>query len=333
MSERVLILGTSPLAHQLIAAIETQPHRRYGIVGVVYDSKVPPEAPLHYPLLGPLEHTGKIIEEFRPARIIVALAERRGQMPILPLLESRMRGVVVEDGVEFYERLTGKLAIESLMPSTLIFSKGFRKSRLALAVGRAVSALVSVVGLVGLAPLLGLIALAVKLDSRGPVLFVQHRVGVGGKRFELLKFRTMHPVDGYTSEWARDNRDRLTRLGKWLRKVRLDELPQFVNILRGDMNLVGPRPHPVSNFQLFLERIPYYSLRPAVRPGITGWAQVRYRYANNLAEETEKMRYDLYYLKHMSLWLDLRILLETVKTVLLGRESQDATCGRSEVLV
>jgi lipopolysaccharide/colanic/teichoic acid biosynthesis glycosyltransferase len=129
----------------------------------------------------------------------------------------------------------------------------------------------------------------------------------------------MRPRVGPTSEWARDNGARITRVGRWLRHFRLDELPQFLNVLTADMNLVGPRPHPVSNFRLFHERIPYYSLRSAIRPGVTGWAQVRYGYANDLAEETEKMRYDLYYLKHRSLGLDLRILLDTVRVIALGR--------------
>ena len=225
----------------------------------------------------------------------------------------------MEDGVTVYERLSGKLAIESLIPSALVFSDDFRKSRLDVALGRALSVAISMVGLVALAPLFGLIALAIKIDSRGPVLFVHERVGLNGRPFPLLKFRTMQPVDGKTSEWVRDNSDRITRVGWWLRRFRLDELPQFINILRGEMNLVGPRPHPVSNLELFKANIPYYSLRGVVRPGVTGWAQVRFGYANDLHEEIEKMRYDLFYIKHMSLEFDVRILLETVKIVLFGR--------------
>jgi lipopolysaccharide/colanic/teichoic acid biosynthesis glycosyltransferase len=151
------------------------------------------------------------------------------------------------------------------------------------------------------------------------VFFVHQRVGLGGRPFRLLKFRSMRPMSSRTSEWVRDNGDRITRVGKWLRKTRLDELPQFWNIIRGDMNLVGPRPHPVTNYEMFAEHIPYYSLRALVRPGITGWAQIRYGYANDLEEETEKMRYDLFYIKHLSLLLDLRILFDTVKIVLFGR--------------
>ena len=179
--------------------------------------------------------------------------------------------------------------------------------------------LVALVGLMLAAPLLLIICAAIKLESRGPVLFVQERIGLFGRRFPLLKFRTMVPDPRPSSEWARDNATRITRVGKWLRKFRLDELPQFINILRGDMALIGPRPHPASNYGLFADRIPHYALRCRVRPGVTGWAQVRYGYANNLEEETEKMRFDLYYIKHLSFYLDLRILVDTVKIVLFGR--------------
>lgn len=331
--KRVLILGMSPLAERLIEEIDSQPHCRYVIAGIV-DNVVTSRWPFsRYPFLGPLEHLQKIIQEVRPDGIIVALTER-AHLPTRQLLECRLEGIFVEDGVEVYERLAEKLAIEWHTPGSLIFSKDFRKSRLDLVVGRAVSLLASIVGLIVFAPLFGLIALAIKLESSGPVLFVQERVGLNGRPFRLLKFRTMRAASRKTSEWVRDNGDRITRLGKWLRKFRFDELPQFVNILRGDMNLVGPRPHPMSNFELFVlvlrnapesgEEIPYYSLRSVVRPGITGWAQVRYGYANDLHEEIEKMRYDLYYVKHISLWFDLRILLDTIKTVIFGLGSQAA---------
>src|SRR5207249_6419644 len=210
----------------------------------------------------------------------------------------------------------------------------FQPSPFHQAVARATSLAIAVVGLAGSLPVMLLIALAIKLDSPGPVFFVQERAGARGRPFRLLKFRTMRMAVAPCSEWAGDNGDRVTRVGKLLRRYRLDELPQFINILRGEMNLVGPRPHPGSNFALFVtvlrncpewcEQIPYYSLRLVVRPGLTGWAQVRYRYANDLEEEVEKTCYDLYYIKHLSLWLDLRILLDTVKTVLAGHGSADA---------
>lgn len=321
--ERVLILGGSPLARKLIAEIEAQPQFRYAIVGVVDDADTG-DLPSRYPLLGPLAQLGKILADTRADRIIVALAERRGRLPVRDLLEHQARGVIVDDGVDVYERLTGKLALEAVTPSSLLFSSDFHKSWLELALARGVNLLVSLVGLIATVPLFAVIALAIKLDSRGPVLFVQERVGLRGRRFKLLKFRTMVAGECNQSEWVRDNEERITRVGRWLRKFRLDELPQFINILRGDMNLVGPRPHPVSNFSLFAARIPYYVLRSSVRPGVTGWAQIRYGYANDLDEEIEKMRYDLYYIKHFSFWFDLRIVVDTVKTVLFGRGSKQA---------
>jgi len=327
---RVLIVGWSPLAHSLIREIAARPHLGYAIVGVAANAAPGEPPPARYPVLGPLTHLGKIIEQVRPERIIIALTERRQTLPVADLLESLGRRIVVEHGAEVYERLSGKLALESLNPSELIFCKSFRKSRLDLALARGASLLASTVALVSLAPLLALIALAIKLDSKGPVLFVQPRVGAGGKRFTLLKFRTMRPVDQETSLWERDNVARITRVGRWLRRFRLDELPQFLNVLRGDMNLVGPRPHPAANLQLLIENIPYYVLRSLVRPGVTGWAQVRYGYANSIAEETEKMRYDLYYIKHRSLWLDLRIVVDTVKLTLLGPRPRPADAYRAE---
>ena len=321
--ERVLILGSSPLAGQIVTEIAARPHFRQRVVGVVPEATGGAGAPPGYAEFGPMERLGKIIDEVRPDRIVVALGERRGRLPVRALLDARLAGVSVEDGPDAYERLAGKLAIEALTPSSLVFSRGdFRKSRLDLLAGRVLSLAVALAGLPVYLALFPLIALAIRLDSRGPVLFVQERIGLNGRRFRLLKFRTMRPDSGSTSEWVRDNAGRVTRVGELLRRYRLDELPQFVNMLRGDMNLVGPRPHPVSNQELFRQMIPYYALRSVVRPGMTGWAQIRYGYANNLEEETEKMRYDLYYIKHLSFWRDLRILIDTVKTIMFGRGAQ-----------
>jgi lipopolysaccharide/colanic/teichoic acid biosynthesis glycosyltransferase len=186
-----------------------------------------------------------------------------------------------------------------------------------------VSLVTAAIGLVVSAPLMALIALTIKLDSPGPALFVQDRAGLDGRPFRLVKFRTMYErpaaPQSSVSVWGRDDAGRITRVGRWLRKLRLDELPQFWNILRGDMNLVGPRPEMACNVEAMTETIPYYSLRHVVLPGVTGWAQVRYGYSVNLEDVTEKVRHDLYYIKHMSLWLDLRILIDTVKIVLFGR--------------
>ena len=313
--ERLLIVGTSPLTRRVVEAIVRHP-RRYKLVGVVEDGI----------------DLDRLIAARRPDRIIVGFTDRRGRVPLSRLIESRARGIRIEDVAETYERLTGKLALELMAPSRLIFSHEFATARVQPVFERALSLLVAIAGLIVLAPVMLVIALAIKLDSRGPVFFVQQRAGLYRMPFNLVKFRTMHPVVGRHSEWERDNSTRITRCGYWLRRFRLDELPQLINMLRGDMNLVGPRPHPMTNLELLMltarnlsevsgDAIPYYSLRCSVRPGITSWAQVRYRYANSLEQEVEKIRYDFYYLKHLSVWLDVRILFETVRIIVVGHRS------------
>jgi|SRR5882724_414267 len=324
LAERVLILGTSPLAYSIIEEIEAQPHFRQTIVGVADDAVAPEEPAPRYPLLGPLAHFAKIIEEVQPDRIVVAMAERRGRLPVRQLLESQIHGIIVEDGVEVYERLTGKAAIESLMPGSFIFSQDLKKARRRLALRRVINVVVAAIGLTFTAPLMTIITLLVRLDSGGPIFFVQDRVGHRGLIFRLIKFRTMQSgtTEGTYSVWQRDDTLRVTRIGKWLRKLRLDELPQFINILRGDMDLIGPRPEMACNVETMSEQIPYYFLRSRVRPGITGWAQIKFGYAVSQEDVTEKLRYDLYYIKHMSFWFDLRILIDTLKIVLFGRGAQ-----------
>lgn len=329
-AKRLLIVGTSPLAQRLIEEIERRADPRYVVAAVAGEVARGVRGGVPF-IVGSLGGLDGLIEEAQPDRIVVAVADREGWFPTQLLLTARVyQGLPIDDGVRVYERLTGKLAIEAMAPSHVIFGDRFCLSRLSLGVRRGVSLLIASLALAAAAPLFGLIALAVKLDSQGPVFFAQRRIGFRGRPFTLLKFRTMHPADRPTSEWARDNGRRITRVGRWLRRFWLDELPQLVNVIRGDMDLVGPRPHPVSNFELFVlvsrnapecgEPIPYYSLRCMVRPGLTGWAQVRYGYANDLDEEMEKLRYDLYYIKHRSLWLDLRILLDTMKIVLSSRD-------------
>ena len=328
-SRRVLILGAGPLASTLIEEIESAESPRYTVAGIV-DDQIPERGSDDYRRwLGTSDQLGEIVERVDPAFIVVALADRRDRLPLQALLESRVSGIGVEDALDFSERLMGKLAIEAIRPSTLILSKGFRNHGAADIIARVVSVIGAIIGLLICAPLLVAIGIAVKLDSRGPMFFIQQRAGRGGKPFGLIKFRTMHPADAPTSEWVSDNVDRITRIGKYLRHFRLDELPQLVNVLRGEMNLVGPRPHPVTNQAIFVENIAYYGLRSTVRPGVTGWAQIRYGYANNLEEETEKMRYDLYYIKNRSLWLDLLIMLETVATVIFGKGATEVRRRRA----
>jgi exopolysaccharide biosynthesis polyprenyl glycosylphosphotransferase len=320
---RLLVLGSGSMAARLIEEIESSQHSHYVVTGVV-DNEAPEDgSPCHARWLGTCDQLGEIVSRVQATRIVVAIENRRDRLPLQSLLESRASGVTVEDAIELYERLTGKMAIEALRPSTLFLSKGFRNHGAADTTARVVSVVIATVALVVVSPILLAIALLVKLDSRGPVLFVQPRAGRHGRPFGLLKFRTMHPCKERRSEWVVDNAFRITRVGKWLRRFRLDELPQFVNVLRGEMNLIGPRPHPVSNHATFMANIAYYGLRSTVRPGVTGWAQVKYGYANNLEEETEKMRYDLFYIKNRTLWLDVRILFESVSIVLLGHGSSE----------
>lgn len=332
---RVLILGSGPMASKLIEEIETPGSSRYAVAGIVDNVRPDADSPDAARWLGPCARLAGIVARVRPACIVVALGDRRHRLPMQSLLESRVHGIPVEDALDFYERLTGKIAIEALRPISLIMAKGFRNHGAAEVIARVVSMVVASIGLVLMAPLLAALALAIKLDSRGPVLFIQSRAGQNGRPFGLLKFRTMHPCAEARSEWVTDNLDRITPLGRWLRRFRLDELPQLVNVLRGEMNLIGPRPHPTANHAVFSDQIAYYGLRDSVRPGVTGWAQVRYGYANNLEEETEKMRYDLYYIKNRSLWLDTRVLFETVGIMVLGQGASEVrrpSPSRSELL-
>ncbi|HEY3488441.1 MAG TPA: sugar transferase [Gammaproteobacteria bacterium] len=332
---RTLILGTTALARDIVKAANSRKRRSCTVIGAVAESEIATTQRFPCPILGPLDDLERIVAEYQPGRIVIALEEWRQCLPLQQLLKLRIqRHIVIEDGVRLYERFTGKLAIAALKPSSVIFSRNFQPSVLTLAVARGIALFAACIGLILLTLFFSLIAIAIKLDSDGPLLFMQERTGLGGRRFKMLKFRTMYPpaAGKSRSEWVRDNNDRITRVGRWLRRYRLDELPQFINVLRGDMGLVGPRPHPVSNYELFTlvsrnipecgEQIPYYALRSLVRPGITGWAQVRYQYANSLDEEMEKLCYDLYYIKHCSFWLDLRIIFETFKIVLLGREQR-----------
>ena len=315
--ENIVVLGQSNLADALTA--EMRKRRRYRILDLMEPGEPGRVYKDGLPFVGSLDRGLRTIP--RTHRIVVALSERRGRLPIDTLLDAKRQGIEIEDGVDLYERLTGKLALDQLQPTHLIFARGLGSGSLHSLWLRLISVLVAAVGLVLFIPLFAAIALLIKWDSAGPVFFVQDRIGKNGQKFPLVKFRTMRPVDQRPSEWVRDNGYRITAVGRWLRRYRLDELPQLINVLLGHMNIIGPRPHPASNHSLFMNRIPFYAFRSIIKPGITGWAQVRYGYANSLEEETEKMCYDLYYIKHSSLWLDLKVLLRTIKVVLLGQQN------------
>ena len=280
------------------------------------------------PVIGTVADLDGIVQSMKPHWIILATSAEDGEISerlISILLHS---GVHLRSAADIYEELTGKVPIDLVSPRYFLGRHDFRPRSGSMVMNRLLSIFVSMAGLIVAAPAMIAISVAIKLDSPGPVLFVQDRAGFEGRRLALLKFRTMRFCSEQRSVWAADNCDRITRVGKWLRRFRLDELPQLFNVLRGDMNLVGPRPHPSPSSELvaLISRnlcisgtvVPYYSMRSMVKPGITGWAQVRYKYANGIGEELEKLRYDLYYVKHYSLWLDLRILFLTVGVIFKG---------------
>jgi len=256
----------------------------------------------------------------RVDRIIVALEERRGKFPDAQLLECKMRGIAIEEGIHFYEHLTGRLQVESLHPSFLIFSEGFKKSKLTMWTKRVSEFALSLIGLILLSPVILVISLLIKIDSRGPVFYKQERAGERGKIFKLIKFRSMvENAEANGPVWAEQDDKRITRVGRWMRKWRLDEVPQMVNVLKGDMSFVGPRPERPFFVEKLRKEIPFYDQRYSVRPGVTGWAQIKYRYGASKEDALEKLKYDLYYIKNLSLLYDLLIIFETIKVVLFWK--------------
>ncbi len=255
--------------------------------------------------------------------IVIAMDERRGNLPVRELLDARFAGVDVIDLVEFLERESGKIRIDLVNPGWLIFSPGFRSSKMRTASGWLLDTLISATMLLFSSPIMLLVAFAIKCEDglSAPVLYRQRRVGKGNRHFEILKFRSMSvdaEADG-KAVWAKKDDRRITRVGDFLRKARLDELPQLLNVLRGEMSLVGPRPERPEFVDELQKKIPYYSERHSVKPGITGWAQLRYAYGSSDEDAVEKLQYDLYYIKNQSLMLDIMILLQTVEVVLWGK--------------
>ena len=319
LEERVLIVGTGPLARTVAKQILAQHDFAYRIVGFVDDDgrEALPGDPM---VLGKTLELPGIVARHHVDRIVVSLTDRRGKLPIQELLQAKLSGVRVEDAATTYERITGKILIDNLKPSWLIFSDGFRSSRATRFVKRAIDLLLAAFGLVVAAPLMLLTTIAISLDSPGPVLYRQERVGENGGVFTLFKFRSMRiDAENGTPVWARDKDDRVTRVGRFIRLARLDELPQLWNVLRGDMSFVGPRPERPFFVEQLAGEIPFYMERHAVKPGVTGWAQVKYRYGSSIEDAMEKLRYDLYYIKHQSIVFDLTIVMDTVKVILSGK--------------
>lgn len=324
LHERILIVGTNPAALGLARELYEGRHE-FGvdIVGFV-DSDDRRDLPLdvRHRIIGSVDDIPEIIRIHAVDRVVVSLREARGKLPMDRLLEMKLnRGIKFDHLVSVYERYTGKIAIENLRPSWFIFSDGFTKSRVLRVTKRLVDIAAAAVGLVVAAPLMVIVALLVRLSSPGPVLYQQNRVGRHGRVFTIRKFRSMR-ADAEASTgavWASAHDSRITRTGRFLRMTRLDELPQLWNILKGDMSLIGPRPERPEFVEMLTRAIPFYGERHFIRPGLTGWAQVRYTYGASVEDAMEKLQYDLFYLKNMSLTLDALIVFQTLKTVILRR--------------
>jgi sugar transferase (PEP-CTERM system associated) len=317
--ERVYVLGVGERAQTVVELLRTRKDAGMEVVGS--DSRMLDKEERK-------EAFTTALEAFRGPdpgidRVIIALEDRRGELPLRELLKLRFNGVVIEEAGSLLERLTGKLYLDGLRPSSFIYSEGFRVRPSQQIARRIVSTLTAAAGLLLFLPFFPIVALMVRLSSAGPIFFRQTRVGLGGRNFTVYKFRTMRQdaeVEG--ARWASKNDPRVTPIGMFMRKIRLDEVPQLWNVLRGDMGFVGPRPERPEFVPWLSEQIPYFDLRHMIRPGLTGWAQVRYGYGATLAESREKLEFDLYYIKHMSLGLDLLIMFETVKTILRRQGSQ-----------
>ena len=325
-TEKTIILGNGELARNILHEIGERKDLSYNVRCVVAhgnesagDLKFP-DIPVKYGF----DHILELARDKGARSVIVALDEKRGIFPVQELLKCKMRGINVIDGESFYERITGKLLVEKINPSWLIFSDGFVKSKATRISKRLVGFLLAGLMLVVLSPLLVLTALAVKLDSRGAVLFSQERVGENGILFTLYKFRSMKADAEKESGpvWAKEKDPRVTRVGGIIRKLRIDELPQLWNVLKGDMSFVGPRPERPFFVERLKKIVPYYDQRFTVKPGVTGWAQIMYPYGASEKDALEKLKYDLYYIKNMSVMMDMIVIFHTVKTVLMGRGSR-----------
>jgi sugar transferase (PEP-CTERM system associated) len=323
-SERLLLVGTNAAALDLAREIHSRRHELgVDIVGFIDPDPARLGTPVLNPgVIGAVEDIPSIVRARHVDRVVVSLADARGKLPMEKLLELRLDGVHFDHLASIYEMYTGKIAVENLRPSWLIFSHGFHKTRVLTTAKRLLDITIAGTGLLLASPLMLVIAAAVRATSPGRVLYHQQRVGRHGRIFTVHKFRSMREdaEDATGPVWAAKEGDsRVTRIGAWLRRTRLDELPQLWNVLRGDMSLVGPRPERPEFVRELTQGIPYYGQRHVVRPGLTGWAQVRYTYGATTEDALQKLQYDLYYIKHLSIAFDLFIMLATFKTILHGR--------------
>ncbi|MFG0315916.1 MAG: TIGR03013 family XrtA/PEP-CTERM system glycosyltransferase [Planctomycetota bacterium JB042] len=322
VADRLLMVGDGPIAETIERELTERAEPSYAIAGYIVPdaSKRPGEQIRGKPIFGGYADIVRTVKEESIDRVIVCLPERRGNLPVMELLNCRLQGVKVDEGELLYERITGKIAIGKLRPSYLIFSEGFNRSRFNYIFKRGLDVVLALAALLLASPIIVVTSLLIKATSRGPILFAQTRVGREGRIFTLYKFRSMRQDAEKESGpvWAQADDDRVTAVGKVIRKMRIDEIPQFINVLKSEMSFVGPRPERPFFVEELKKEIPYYTERLVVKPGITGWAQINYRYGASLEDAIQKLQYDLYYIKNMSIFLDIFIMFRTVKVVLLG---------------
>jgi sugar transferase (PEP-CTERM system associated) len=322
--DHLLLVGGSPMLEDIGRQIAENPASGLMVTGYVDDSH---EFGVQLPggkMLGPMAALREIVTATRPDRIVVGMFERRNRMPVGELLELRFAGHIIEEAATAYERVCGRVCIKELRPSQLIYSGELGPRRESIFYQTISNLVVAVVGIILSAPFMLLTAIAVRLSSPGPVLYRQTRVGMDGQEFTLYKFRSMRAdaEAGTGAVWAVKDDPRVTSVGRVIRRIRFDELPQLFNVLKGEMSIVGPRPERPEFVKALSEQIPYYRQRHCVRPGITGWAQVNYKYGDTLEDTITKLEYDLYYIKNMSMGLDTYIIFHTVKAMLLSRGAQ-----------
>jgi sugar transferase (PEP-CTERM system associated) len=324
-NQKLIILGSGTLARNIIEEIEDKKDCGYTVSVVVPELlndelETTDEKNQTFFRKGDYSGLCELAKELKIKKIVVALKEKRGGLPITELLRCRIEGIDILDGISFYETLTGKLIVQQINPSWLIFSEGFKKSLLKRCLKRLTDIVLSAFMLLFFSPLIILTAILIKLDSEGPILFAQDRVGEKGKIYTIYKFRSMvvNAEKKSGPVWTRSDDDRITRVGRFIRKLRIDEIPQLWNVLKGNMSFVGPRPEREFFVRILEEKIPYYGERFSVRPGVTGWAQVSYGYGASVEDAVEKLNYDLFYIKNMSIFMDLMIIMRTIKIVLFG---------------
>ncbi len=323
IGEKILVVGTGQTALDTAEAVWERRDAGYRIVGFVSENGAKPREKLgRSEILGKAVDLEEVIKNEKIDRVVIAVRERRGAFPAEALLKMSLAGdVTIEECTSFFERITGKVHVDMLRPSWLIFAGRRRDSPVKMALRESIHRLLALIGLVLSLPIAILTAILIKLDSRGPVFYRQERVGMNGHVFNVIKFRSMKTdaeEDGKPL-WAATNDERTTRIGNIIRKLRIDEIPQFWNIIRGDMNFVGPRPERPHFVKQLATEIPYFEHRHLVAPGLTGWAQIKYPYGASVSDAIQKLQYDLYYIKNQSLTLDMVIVFETVKTVLFGK--------------